>query len=350
MKTWYTILLLSLVILIDSCKKDELNSEAEFISYNFTGQVVAEIELNSPDRSISISFPETVASADNLVAEYTVSEGALVTVNNEVQISGETSNSYEQPFIYVVRSEDRLTENEWLVIPSNNSITSSWGLGGFLIQTLSNNRDYTWYIDQAHTGEYSADNCGPTSATMAAKWSDESFIKTPEDARAAYRPEGGWWYTDDIHHYLDDNNIPHIFVSLGNYSASTWDIITSHLDAGNICILCLDMYYICAAEKAEWRVDRFYYTDGKDWGHFIIAKGYKVVDGKNYYEIFDPYSWDKTYSDGDLKGKDRYYRSGDIYTATYKWWNHAIVVSPKGQKSNIRESLDISEIEHKWGR
>ncbi len=356
MKIRFKYLLLAFVILV-SCQKDELNNEkdelnneAEFLSYKFTGQEEAEIYLNPIEKSIFISFPETITSAGNLVAEYIASEGALVKMNNEIQESGKTSNNFEQPFSYIVSSEDRTLENEWLVSSSNNDFTTSWGLGGFQVQNRSNNKDYPWYIDQAHTGVHSSNNCGPSSTTMAAKWSYETFSKTSEDARAAYRPEGGWWYTSDIHNYLNDNNIPHSFVSLGNYSSSTWDIITSHLDAGNICILCLDMYYIRAAIKIEWKVDKFYNTNNTGWGHFIIAKGYKVVDGKSYFEIYDSNSWDKTYNDGSLKGKNRYYRSEDIYNATSIWWNNAIVVSPKGHKSYIKGSLDVSEIEHKWGR
>ena len=349
MRVKYTYLLFGLLLLAISCQEDSLNSEAEFYSYHIPGQEGLFIDLDPVDRTINLLFPETVTSASDLVAEYEVSDGALVTVKNEVQISGTTGNDFERPFTYTVTSEDRSRIHEWAVASSNNEFTNPWGLGGFQKKTLSNNRDYSWYLDQANTGEHSRNNCGPTSTTMAALWFDEHFDRTAEQARESYNPEGGWWYTDDIHDYLNDFNIPHFFISLGSYSDATWSIVTSQLDAGNICILNLDMYYVRGAERANWRVDKFYNTNGRDWGHFIIAKGYKVVDGNKYFEIYDPYSWEKKYSDGGLKGMDRHYRSEDIFKATSIWWNHTIVISPKGTKSMPREALEASSIEHQWG-
>lgn len=342
--------MLASLLMVYSCQKDKLSSEAEFHTYSLNGQLEENITLDPVNRIIHVVFPESVTSAKNLVAEYVVSDGAIVTVNNEVQVSGITKNNFEQPFNYIVYSEDMLNENEWLLTSSNNVLTGSWGLGGFQSHSFSKNRDYSWYLDQGNTGEHAGVNCGPTSTTMAAKWSDEFFTGSPEDAREAYRPDGGWWYTSDISNYLDDNNIPHSFISLGNTSTSTWDIVTSQLDDGNICILCLDMYYVRSVVENEWRVDKFYNTNSRDWGHFIIVKGYKIVDGKSYFEIYDPYCWGKTYIDGSLKGKDRYYRSDDIFTATNIWWNNTIVVSTKGVKSTIQGALDISEILHQRGR
>ena len=37
----------------------------------------------------------------------------------------------------------------------------------------------------------------------------------------------------------------------------------------------------------------------------------------------------KDYTDGTLKGKNRYYRSDDIFTATSLWWNLCIYVVTK---------------------
>ena len=113
-------------------------------------------------------------------------------------------------------------------------------------------------------------------------------------------------------------------------------------------ILCLDMYYIRDGTNSEWRMDKFYTTGSTGWGHFIVVKGYRQVDGELYFEVYDPYGFGRTYNDG--KGKDRYYRSEDIYEATSIWWNYTIVVSEKGDKSSAEKSLDPSEIPHMRGR
>jgi hypothetical protein len=99
----------------------------------------------------------------------------------------------------------------------------------------------------------------------------------------------------------------------------------------------------------ERRVDR-YYSSSTGTGHFIIIKGYRKVGGMVYFEVYDPWSWGAVYSTGELKGIDRYYRAEDLYTATSIWWNNAIVISPKGTKSEKIQIQDISSFPVAWGR
>ncbi|MDE5421094.1 C39 family peptidase [Ancylomarina sp. DW003] len=216
------------------------------------------------------------------------------------------------------------------------------GLGAEVTEEKSNNVDYEWYFDQANTGKYADVNCGPTVATMAIKWTNESFSGIPEDARSAFRPEGGWWYTSDIIPYLNKNNVSNYTIKL-----PTINKVKEELDEGNIVIICLDMYYITEQKKNNWHVDKFYTTKTKDWGHFIIAKGYKVVDGKVFYEIYDPNGYGKIYSDGSNKGIDRYYRAEDLDISTNIWWDNAIVISRN--KTNTKKGIDPSKIVHKSG-
>jgi len=217
------------------------------------------------------------------------------------------------------------------------------GLGAELSGGKSNNVDYDWYFDQGNSGTYSYVNCGPSSVTMAIKWTDESFTGTPEDARSTFRPNGGWWYTDDITAYLNQYNVSNYTILLSDI-----DVVKEEIDKGNIAILCLDMYYVSPQEKKHWHVDKFYSANTKEWGHFIVVKGYKLVDNKIFYEVYDPYNFDKTYSDGQAKGVDRYYRGHDLNEATNKWWDYAIVVTRA--KSNFPKGIDTGKIIHKSGR
>jgi hypothetical protein len=218
-----------------------------------------------------------------------------------------------------------------------------WGLGTMINKGRSNDVEYEWYIDQMNTGIHSNLNCGPASVTMAIKWYDESFSGTTDDARNTYRSGGGWWYTSDIINYLNNN-------SVGNFTLRLSDInsIVTEIDKGNILILCLDMYYITKSMNDAWRVDKFYYTSNPDWGHFIVVKGYKQLDGNMLLETYDSYSFGSCYSDNTLKGKNRYYRIEDIDRSTNIWWDYAIVISRGKVSKGV--GVDPASIKHMYGR
>ena len=224
-----------------------------------------------------------------------------------------------------------------------------YGLGKYAEAERNNSVSYEWYIDQVNTGQHSYVNCGPACVTMAIKWSNQSFTKTAEDARKTYLPSGGWWYTNNITDYLTDNNTAHYISSLSEANA-----LISQLDDGNIAILCLDMYYVSYhSGNPEWHIDKFYTTLSSDWGHFIVAKGYKIVDGIIWFEIYDPWSLNVRYDDGSLKGRDRYYRSEDIMQATNVWWQYMIVINhPEATavRGAYADAIDPATIVHQRGR
>ena len=226
------------------------------------------------------------------------------------------------------------------------TFSRQYGLGRNTEKECSNNVNYEWYIDQINTGQHSYINCGPVCATMAIKWSNQYFSKTPEDARNTYLPEGGWWYTNNIMDYLTDNGTAHYATSLTQICH-----LRDQLDNGNIAILCLDMYYVrYQSGKPEWRKDKFYSTPDKDCGHFIVVKGYKIVDGKVWFEVYDPGSLGAKYDNGTLKGLDRYYSGEDIIQATDVWWKLMIVINNPATPSVRSQAIDHSIIVHQRGR
>ncbi len=219
-----------------------------------------------------------------------------------------------------------------------------YGLGRELHYSYSNNVNYNWYYDQMNSGSYASVNCGPASVTMAIKWADKNFSKTPEDARNTYRTDGGWWYTNDIINYLN-------IYSVNNYTIDVdqIDIIRTQLDQGNIVILCLDMYYVRKELKQNWHVDKFYSASTLGWGHFIVIKGYEIVDNEILYEAYDPYSFGMTYPTDSLKGINRYYRSEDLNSAVINWWKYAIIVT-RNELKGTGTGVDINKIIHKSGQ
>ncbi len=238
-------------------------------------------------------------------------------------------------------SEDETVVHKSIVLPVLNE-ARLFGLGRELGKEADNDAKNEWYLDQANTGPHSALNCGPTSVTMAIKWVDSLFSGTPADARQMFRSAGGWWYTGDIIGYLNHYSVNNYVIAL-----SGMNDLVMELDKGNIAILCLDMYYLRYEIKGRWHVDKFYRTDGSGWGHFLVVKGYKMVDGKLLLEAYDPYCFGKTYSDGSPKGKNRYYRGEDIDISTGIWWDYAIIVTLRAGKGS--GALDPASVPQQYG-
>jgi hypothetical protein len=95
------------------------------------------------------------------------------------------------------------------------------------------------------------------------------------------------------------------------------------------------MYYVPQNMIPYQHIQKFYEANTTGWGHFLLVKGYKQTDNTFYLEIYDPYSDKQAYTgvdDGQLKGKDRYYLSTNIATATNNWWPYAIIIAQKGEK------------------
>jgi hypothetical protein len=325
---WSNAIAILFCFILSNCKKDKAveHFDTNILSYSIQGSP-AKVSIVPAQNLVNIRFPDSVMNADSLIANFTLSPGSKATVKNMVQVSGVSKNNYTQVFYYTVTAGGSSTD--WKVTASNNDSTDSIGLGNFIQETASNNCSYSWYFDQAYTGPYSYTNCGPTAVTMVCKWSDSTFNKTPEDARMAYRPSGGDWYPDDITFYLKDNNIPNSTLALPASAEGTLQTIKRQIDLHQIVIVCLEMFSVRLNSISQYHIDRFYDTQ-PGVGHFIIVKGYKKVDNEIWFEVYDPNSFTQSYDDGTLKGKDRYYRSEDIFEATKTWWPKVFIVAKKG--------------------
>lgn len=190
--------------------------------------------------------------------------------------------------------------------------SQDWGLGASISTYVTNDRDYDWYIDQQTTGTYWSVNCGPTSVEMAGHFSNESFGYTAEDARAIYRPGGGWWYDSDIQGALTQFQIPNQSSTIGNATD-----LMSLLDTGGVVLVNPDMSRIAMEAEPDDRVGLFYQPGT---GHYLIVKGYVVVDGNTFFEVHDPWSIGVKYDNGELKGKNRYYDAVTFLDAILNWW------------------------------
>lgn len=182
----------------------------------------------------------------------------------------------------------------------------------------SQERPYDWYIDQGDTGLYSDSNCGPSSVAMALKFQNKEAQVTARDARALYRPGGGWWYTTDISSFFDTHGVVYEVNDFQGYY-NLKDVI----DKGHIALLCMNTAYITEDDTRGSQKHRFYdYADG----HFLVVKGYKKIDGEFYFEVYDPNNWGEVQENGQAKGKNRYYLASDLSKSIEAWWDYYFLV------------------------
>lgn len=324
--------------LLLSCK----NTEAELYSYEVCLAETSTI-INQENETIEVLFPENIMTADQVCANFTLSEGADAFVNNTLQISGVSKNNFEAPYTLTIVSEDGLVHVPWEVQPVNNDFTRSWGMGGFLSKTRSTDRPYEWYIDQSQTGWLSDYNCAPSCVVMAARWQDPECSHTVEEARSHYRPSGGGWLTYDIDECLTEFSTEHLVISLSEFRSETLQILMDHLEDGNIILVAIDVYYLDYSPEPGIRVNKYYETTRLGTGHCIVLKGYMEVDGVTYFEVYDPIGYDYKYSDGSFKGKDRYYLSDDVYSAAFAAWNYAFVIQKPNNKISSARAVKITD-------
>jgi hypothetical protein len=321
-----------LLLGIGSCSKNDqsaASSSTDFQHFSLIpGKDNANIDFSK--HRISVRVPDTINSGTHLVASYTISPGAGLAIGGVSQQSGITVNDFEHDLNYTVTAADHNTKTGWTVQATNNDYSISWGLGHFMNRSISDDRSYGWYIDQATSGEFASVNCGPASVTMAIRWADSGFTKTALDARKTFQTSGGWWFTTDINAYLNMYSISHAIIGLSEQADSTQSILIRQLDHHQIIILCLDMNYVRSASISDFRADKFYPTT-PGWGHFIVLKGYQKVDGEIFFEAYDPFSFGLTNSDQTLKGMNRFYRYEDLAAACLPWWNFAFVIAKNGE-------------------
>lgn len=346
-----------MTLALASCKKDSVISDVETETPDPTApetsydppqltefHVQSEITKPTVDterKTIKVSIGELLDWSKLAITYKTTNDGLLTEDNQQID-ADKGQLDFSTPPDLVLQSPNGQNRSTWSL--EINSTIESFGLGDLLKQAKSLDKNYDYYIDQVGTGTFENDNCGPTVTTMALKWADPSFKKSVTDARAAIRPNGGWWYTQDIERYLKDHGINMAYSNLSkSLSASQYaDKIIDVIDKGYQVILCLDMSKVSFNSSNELHTNKFY--PEVVTGHFLLVKGYKIVNNKTWLEVYDPYSNRRKYAGGQLKGKNRYYEASELKKATDDWWPRLITIAPKGSNIQGISALSPTEI------
>lgn len=318
---------------IFSCKKDAKQPapagpslETGLVSFSANGQLV-EADIDTIHNAVVFVLGDS-ANFHSVTINFTLAGNVTAKINGSAAQSG-SSFDFTKPVALRVTSLDGKRSLTFDLVAETE--LQYFGVGGNVLSRKSLNRSYNFYMDQFDGSPFEIYNCGPASSTMAIKWADSTFTKTPAFARTIYMSSGGWWVTSDVMDYLVQDNISNTIDTLDNLDA----VVKRNIDAGNVLILCLDMYYVQFNNNINQHTQKFYETSNIGWGHFILIKGYVQTTNGMYLEAYDPYSQGMMYG-GDLtpnqlKGKDRYYFDYDITIATNNWWPYAIIAAPKGK-------------------
>lgn len=187
--------------------------------------------------------------------------------------------------------------------------------------TKDNDRDYDWYIDQRYTGSAAMNNCGPSCAVMAMRYQNPSETLSVEKAREEIPKDNGWWYTDDLEDFFKKHKV--------NYRSSFYtepDKLIKPLLESKIAILCINSEDIRYNRKPNEIFNKPYTGGG---GHFIVVKGYRIIDGKMYFTVNDPNSWGDKNSNGEPVCKNRLYDAVDIDRSLRTWSTLFFIIDNK---------------------
>jgi len=248
---------------------------------------------------------KVVDSKGNFVSIKILIDGSAVTI-----VPWDSGYNYEENYKLIIGDNIESDDDKKIKYTSTMSFTikskaASLGLGKTETESVNNDKGYEWYVTQDNTGNFSNVNSGPASTAMAIKWTNSSSELKVSDIRDTYESNGAAWTISTIASYLTSAKI--------NYTSCTdisEDSLKKQLKNGNILIVNLNPQYINYNSSSESKIGRFHVVEGNTYT--VVIKGYKVVDGKTYFEVYDPFNNNQNYSDGSLRGKNNYYAASEV--------------------------------------
>lgn len=177
---------------------------------------------------------------------------------------------------------------------------------------VSLDRDYDWYMNQMHTGEFSSMNCSPTTLAMILKWLDPNSTVTGEEIYQFDPHYGNGWFQYQACNYLDSMGI-----SYQDVPVKSQYTVLDLIDRGSVISAYVeqsDILYNPEAENGSLYGKYDYYHDG---GHNFVIMGYQIEDEGIYYMVFEPGCSDVYYANGDHVGKYRLYAADQVLRGMY---------------------------------
>ncbi|OFX17874.1 MAG: hypothetical protein A2033_18270 [Bacteroidetes bacterium GWA2_31_9] len=99
------------------------NNQTDFLTFSFSQQI-SPASINAVNHTVNIELVNG-SSLSNLIANFTLSEGAICAINSVEQASGIDANDFTNPVIYVVTAEDGISIENWTVNVSISTLLSN---------------------------------------------------------------------------------------------------------------------------------------------------------------------------------------------------------------------------------
>ena len=176
---------------------------------------------------------------------------------------------------------------------------------------------YEWYRYQgASDSDDKEHDCGPACVAMAIQFTKDTFVPI-RDIRN-YIGHTGATTSEEL-----KDSLQHWGISYNHLSAGAQNVIDAVNDRNHIVICPVTMSCFSPgldidskSDDPDLHYNRYSSFSG---GHFIIVKG--ISDDGNWIIVYDPNVWGSYpypkywYSNGEPKGKERYYKLSEFYNA-----------------------------------
>lgn len=307
---------------IAACSDDAtpLSSETKLIEFSAEDY---ETIIDEATQTILVKAPESVTDFSHTKLNFTLSEGAVAELENLGRIESGYVADLNAPTYLSVIAPDR-SRSHWTITATNNDYTMQYGMGRILTASRSNEgvRGKAIYLEQHDSQTYPDNNCAPACAAMAVLWAHDrvptSFM-TVEFARNFFTDGKINWTPEKVQTFVstyaaatataefeklpfhyNDSDMPQRYAE--------W--LMEKIDEGKILVTpTATKFHTLNMNMPEQHTNR-YYTN--EFDHSLLYKGYRVVDGVTYIEVFDPWSKGYTYADGSFMGENRYYLASDL--------------------------------------
>ena len=332
----------SMAFILTACSDDDtpLSDKRDIRAISIEG-VECQSIIDEEQQTIRLVVPEETSDLSLLKGAkltFTLSDGATAEIRNYGPVNSGDQVDLTKAVCFSAIAPDR-SRSDWWIYTTNNDYTLEYGMGSLLTESRSNeaSRGTSVYLEQHTSNSYPDNSCGPACAAMACLWAynrvpasvmtvsfarnfDSSVNWTAETIQrfvSTYAAAGATAQFESLGFSYTDEALADKYTAFLKQKIDEGKILITHTNTGN------NTYN----GNSSQHTGRYY---PNAFSHFILCKGYRVVDGVTYIEAHDPWSEGYTYTDGSYMGENRYYNAAELAkTIADKKIGIVLTIAPK---------------------